>query len=141
MWLPHSQAARPVWVPATVVSRLGTMVTVVTESMQPPMEVATPVEELLPINQVWPVVTTRDGRESKRVRETQSERCSSCSRIPSGCFTTQDKSLDDMVNFSHLHEAALLNNVTERYLGGTLYTKAGAILLALNPYQVCSGAR
>lgn len=105
------------------------------------MEVATPVEELLPINQVWPVATKeRWERESKRVRETQSERCSSCSHIPSGCFTTQDKSLDDMVNFSHLHEAALLNNVTERYLGGTLYTKAGAILLALNPYQVCSGA-
>ena len=44
--------------------------------------------------------------------------------------------LDDMVEFSHLHEAALLHNTVARFLRGLIYTRAGEILLALNPYAV-----
>jgi myosin heavy subunit/alpha-tubulin suppressor-like RCC1 family protein len=44
--------------------------------------------------------------------------------------------LDDMVNFAHLHEAALLNNVGIRYVDQQIYTMAGPILIVMNPYKL-----
>ena len=49
--------------------------------------------------------------------------------------------VDDMVELSHLHEAALLHNVEKRFARGgkkmqQIYTMAGPILLVMNPYQV-----
>jgi len=44
--------------------------------------------------------------------------------------------LDDMVYFSYLHEAAVLNNVMIRYLRKQIYTRAGEILIIMNPYKL-----
>jgi myosin-5 len=49
-------------------------------------------------------------------------------------FATKD--LDDMVYFSYLHEAAVLNNVMKRYLRQQIYTRAGEILIIMNPYKL-----
>jgi len=47
-----------------------------------------------------------------------------------------DGQVADMVELSHLHQAALLNNVTARFLKGNIYTRAGEILIAMNPYSI-----
>jgi hypothetical protein len=44
--------------------------------------------------------------------------------------------LNDMVYFSYLHEAAVLNNVMTRYLRKQIYTRAGEILIIMNPYKL-----
>ena len=44
--------------------------------------------------------------------------------------------LDDMVYFSYLHEAAVLNNIMIRYLRQQIYTRAGEILIIMNPYKL-----
>jgi myosin heavy subunit len=44
--------------------------------------------------------------------------------------------LNDMVYFSYLHEAAVLNNVMIRYLRKQIYTRAGEILIIMNPYKL-----
>ena len=48
---------------------------------------------------------------------------------------SHDGSVDDMTEFSHLHAPALLNNVAARFLRNVVYTRAGEILLAVNPYE------
>ena len=50
------------------------------------------------------------------------------------------KDLDDMVYFSYLHEAAVLNNVMTRYLRKQIYTRAGEILIVMNPYKLIRDA-
>ena len=44
--------------------------------------------------------------------------------------------LNDMVYFSYLHEAAVLNNIMTRYLRKQIYTRAGEILIVMNPYKL-----
>ena len=45
--------------------------------------------------------------------------------------------LDDMVYFKHLHEAAIVNNIRARYEAESIYTRAGEILIVMNPYKLC----
>ncbi len=45
-------------------------------------------------------------------------------------------SVDDMVDYTHLHEPAILSNIQARYNDKQIYTKAGEILIAMNPYQL-----
>jgi len=45
-------------------------------------------------------------------------------------------SIDDMIDYTHLHEPAILNNIQKRYQSHQIYTKAGEILIAMNPYQL-----
>ncbi len=44
--------------------------------------------------------------------------------------------LDQMADFSHLHDAAILYNVQRRFLEERPYTHAGQILLSVNPHRV-----
>jgi myosin-5 len=41
----------------------------------------------------------------------------------------------DMVRFSHLSEAALLHNLRVRYQKDDIYTRAGSILISVNPFK------
>ena len=45
-------------------------------------------------------------------------------------------SLDDMVYFHHLHEPAIVNNIMVRYLKQNIYTRAGELLIVMNPYKL-----
>jgi myosin heavy subunit/alpha-tubulin suppressor-like RCC1 family protein len=47
------------------------------------------------------------------------------------------KPLEDMVYFHHLHEPAIVNNIMVRYLSQQIYTRAGEILIVMNPYKLC----
>ena len=44
--------------------------------------------------------------------------------------------LDDMVYFHHLHEPAIVNNIMLRYLKQHIYTRAGELLIIMNPYKL-----
>eukprot|EP00943_MAST-04B_sp_MAST-4B-sp1_P008495 g8495.t1 len=44
--------------------------------------------------------------------------------------------LDDMIDYTHLHEPAILHNIKLRYLQKQIYTKAGEILIVMNPYTL-----
>ena len=44
--------------------------------------------------------------------------------------------LDDMIDYTHLHEPAVLRNIEQRYLRKQIYTKAGEILIVMNPYKL-----
>ena len=44
-----------------------------------------------------------------------------------------------MVNCTHLHEAALLQNLIQRYEAHDIFTYVGPTLIALNPYEVVPG--
>jgi myosin heavy subunit len=44
--------------------------------------------------------------------------------------------LDDMVYFHHLHEPAIVNNIMVRYLKHNIYTRAGELLIIMNPYKL-----
>jgi myosin heavy subunit len=49
------------------------------------------------------------------------------------------ENVDDMVSYSNLHEAAILNNILVRYRDPELqqiYTMAGPILISVNPYTL-----
>eukprot|EP01138_Halocafeteria_seosinensis_P000473 gb/GECG01000487.1/.p1 GENE.gb/GECG01000487.1/~~gb/GECG01000487.1/.p1 ORF type:complete len:2199 (+),score=217.36 gb/GECG01000487.1/:1-6597(+) len=43
--------------------------------------------------------------------------------------------IDDLTEFTRLHEANVLNCLTRRYIDGKPYTKAGELLLSINPYR------
>jgi myosin heavy subunit len=47
-----------------------------------------------------------------------------------------DKTDEDMTNIVHLHDAEVLNNLIRRFNFDEIYTIAGAILIALNPYKI-----
>ena len=42
--------------------------------------------------------------------------------------------LDDVSQLSHLNEAALLHHIASRYLDEAIYTRAGPVLVAMNPF-------
>ena len=48
--------------------------------------------------------------------------------------------IDDMVQFAHLHDAALLHNVQLRYHEEQMYSRAGPIMIAVNPYKFIKDA-
>jgi myosin heavy subunit len=48
------------------------------------------------------------------------------------------KEVEDMVDLPFLHEAAILYNLKSRHLRGKPYTRTGDIIIAVNPYQVCT---
>ena len=55
----------------------------------------------------------------------------------SGLYPINEKrDINDMVNFAHLHEAALIWNVCVRYMRKQIYTYAGPILLVMNPFKL-----
>ncbi|RHY02230.1 hypothetical protein DYB36_001122 [Aphanomyces astaci] len=43
--------------------------------------------------------------------------------------------VDDLTTLVHLHEPAILNTLRVRYRNDQIYTRAGAILVAVNPFQ------
>jgi len=47
--------------------------------------------------------------------------------------------VEDMVDLSFLHEAAILYNLKSRHLRGKPYTRTGDIVIAVNPYQWIDG--
>jgi myosin V len=50
--------------------------------------------------------------------------------------TFVDFTIDDMIDYTHLHEPAILSNIQRRYTSKQIYTKAGEILLVMNPYTL-----
>ena len=46
-----------------------------------------------------------------------------------------EDSLDDLADLAHLHEAEVLYALKKRYLESQPYTRAGSLLLVLNPFQ------
>jgi hypothetical protein len=50
-------------------------------------------------------------------------------------MNTSTEPFDDLVDLPHLHAAALLHNIQNRFGRDQIYTYAGPILLAVNPYQ------
>ena len=45
------------------------------------------------------------------------------------------KNVNDMIELSFLHEAAILFNLKHRHVKNTPYTRTGDIIIAVNPYQ------
>ena len=46
-----------------------------------------------------------------------------------------DHELDDLIQLKDLSEFALLYKLRMRYNSGKIYTRVGAVLVAVNPYQ------
>ncbi|KAA0148544.1 hypothetical protein FNF29_06602 [Cafeteria roenbergensis] len=43
--------------------------------------------------------------------------------------------VDDLTNLTHLHEAAILDSLSERFTRDVIYTATGPVLIAVNPFQ------
>lgn len=47
--------------------------------------------------------------------------------------------LDDLTNLTHLHEAAILSSLNDRFEQDFIYTLTGPILIAINPFKTIPG--
>ena len=50
-------------------------------------------------------------------------------------FTGNNAWVENMDNMTHLHEAAILDNLRQRFGSDMIYTCTGPILIAINPYK------
>jgi len=108
-WLSARTFLRPIWVPAKVVSIDAASASCVCQTTG-----LTPTVEVM--------VDCSPGAEESRP-------------LP---MNTASESFDDLVDLPHLHAAALLHNIQARFAQDQIYTYAGPILLAVNPYQYIS---
>jgi len=88
---------------------------------------------------VYVRATVIEANNGKVVVETKTEPRKSVESDASKCFFMDAATeVDDMVDLAHLNDATLLNNVQTRYQRECLqqiYTMAGEILIAVNPYR------
>ena len=54
--------------------------------------------------------------------------------LPPLCDPPSSDGIDDLINLSHLHEPAVLDNLRLRYQENEIYTYSGIVLVALNPF-------
>ncbi|KAJ1914183.1 Myosin type-2 heavy chain 1 [Mycoemilia scoparia] len=54
--------------------------------------------------------------------------------LPPLCNPPALDGIDDLINLSHLHEPAVLDNLRLRYQDNEIYTYSGIVLVALNPF-------
>jgi myosin heavy subunit len=70
----------------------------------------------------------------KDIEETQSPSNSKDQEMSS--VAGEVPTVHDMIDLVYLHDASVLFNLVMRFKQNQIYTKAGAILIALNPYKV-----
>ena len=108
-WLPPSSFGRPIWVPATIVGQIDDeFVMVQTEEGI--------LNESLTVKIKRSDILLRDEAEDN--------------------LDSYKKKIVDMVDLVYLHDASILQTLMDRYVNGKIYTWAGPILLAVNPYKV-----
>jgi MYXO-CTERM domain-containing protein len=61
--------------------------------------------------------------------------------VPCTCPSTPSLAdgMQDMIDLAFLHEPGVLWNLKQRYLGNSIYTYTGSILIAVNPFQSLPG--
>eukprot|EP00775_Hariotina_reticulata_P002154 gene2154-2472_t len=69
------------------------------------------------------VVVTEDGAELQ---------------VEEGLLQNKEEA-EDMIDLAFLHEPGVLWNLKQRYLGNSIYTYTGSILIAVNPFQSLPG--
>jgi len=80
------------------------------------------------------------GRSVARKKRLKKKRGSGgqplCHVLPrSAQFTDSKQWVENMDNMVHLHEAAILDNLRQRFAEELIYTSTGPILIAINPYK------
>ncbi len=125
------------WLPAKVISTSGTKATV---------EVKDYEEDIgIPACEVGFLTNPSAGQKKKGAKNIQSKEMEvdlSSAIYSDGVLPLQNVDEDgklievqDMVDLSFLHEAAILYNLKARHGKGIPYTRTGDIVIAVNPYQ------
>lgn len=123
-WISGEKMGRPLWVPGVVTKKLPDTLTVTT-LLAPTVSVTDkPTQFLL-----------MDPAQRWRHASLPPPSPSHTGADPRICCPQPPHSVPDLNNLTHLHEASLLQATVHRFLDEEIYTAAGPVLIAVNPYR------